>query len=362
VPTHPADAPPGLDRAGESPVPHLPDNWNALCAQDRQAIAQRRRLACQGTDNTTDDPTASLPRVGLALSGGVDGSAGGSTLYIHIYSESTRMAATALRQALQPEQGAPLLVASIENVVRNAELRQQRPPVPWPNPTLVLHDPASRDCARAIAAAVGASWLSETGSSRVRLRSLPASLQARPGVLELWLPPQESCAAPSRKRRADARSARCACADPGRRPWPPPGPGPRKPHTGHGYAIRVFPIVAKRRAGFKSGRDVQGPRRREKRHGTGFQAEPLQTHGTRLVHDEHQHLSANTLAPAVRRAAHRLEFTMPCIKLLECATTQQLLAIPGTPELDIGLTQSVQVERMFALLRGYRPHVTDMRL
>lgn len=121
---------------------------------------------------------------------------GSSTLYIHIYSENTRMAATALRQALQPEEGAPLLVAPIENVVRNAELRQQRPPVPWPNPTLVLHDPASRNCARAIAAAVGAPWQSEGGTTPVvRLRSLPASLQARPGVLELWLPPPETSTA-----------------------------------------------------------------------------------------------------------------------------------------------------------------------
>ncbi len=118
----------------------------------------------------------------------------GSTLYIHIYSETSRPAANALRQALQPEAGAPLLVAPIENVVRNAELRQQRPPVPWANPTLVLHDPASDDCARAIAAQVGAPWLSETGASRVRLRGLPASLQAQPGVLELWLPPVDNMA------------------------------------------------------------------------------------------------------------------------------------------------------------------------
>ena len=119
---------------------------------------------------------------------------GASTLYIHIYSETSRMAATALRQALQPEQGAPLLVAPIENVVRNAELRQQRPPVPWANPTLVMHDKASRDCARAIAAQVGAPWLRDSGSPRVRLRGLPESLQAQPGVLELWLPPVDNMA------------------------------------------------------------------------------------------------------------------------------------------------------------------------
>ncbi len=126
---------------------------------------------------------------------------GRSTLYIQIYSENSRMAATRLRQALQPEEGAPLLVAPIENVVRNAELRQQRPPVPWPNPTLVLHDPASGDCARAIAARIGTPWLTETGASRVRLRSLPASLQARPGVLELWLPPVDAAAADKKAQR-----------------------------------------------------------------------------------------------------------------------------------------------------------------
>ncbi len=124
-----------------------------------------------------------------------------STLYIHIYSENTRAAATALRQRLQPKNGAPLLVAPIENVVRNAELRQQRPPVPWPNPTLVLHDSVSRDCALAIAAAVGAPWLADGNSTRVRLRALPSSLQGQPGVLELWLPPVDSIS-------ADAKAAR----------------------------------------------------------------------------------------------------------------------------------------------------------
>ena len=74
--------------------------------------------------------------------------AGNTTLYMQIYDESSRLPATALRQALQPQDGSPLLVAPIENVVRSADLRQQRRPVPWPQPTLVLHDPASRDCAR----------------------------------------------------------------------------------------------------------------------------------------------------------------------------------------------------------------------
>jgi len=115
-----------------------------------------------------------------------------TTLYMHIYDEASRLPATALRQALQPEEGTPLVVAPIENVVRAADLRQQRRPVPWPQPTLVLHDPGSRDCARAIARYIGAPWLVPGTVERVRLRDLSRSLQPRAGVIELWLPPVQA--------------------------------------------------------------------------------------------------------------------------------------------------------------------------
>jgi len=76
-------------------------------------------------------------------------------------------------------------------VIRSADLRQQRRPVPWPRPTLVLHDPASRDCARAILGYIGAPWVVPGDVDQVWLRDLPRSLQARPGVIELWLPPSD---------------------------------------------------------------------------------------------------------------------------------------------------------------------------
>lgn len=117
---------------------------------------------------------------------------GRTTLYIQIYDESSRLPAALLRQALQPEQDSSLLlVAPIENVVRSADLRQQRRPVPWPKPTLVLHDPASRECARAIARYIGAPWVAAGDGERAWLRDLSRSLQARPGVIELWLPPAD---------------------------------------------------------------------------------------------------------------------------------------------------------------------------
>lgn len=116
---------------------------------------------------------------------------GRSTLYIQIYDEAYRPPATALRQALQAGTDAPVVVAPVENVIRSADLRQQRKPVPWPKPTLVLHDPASRDCARAISRYIGAPWVLPGDVDPVWLRDLPRSLPARPGVIELWLPPVE---------------------------------------------------------------------------------------------------------------------------------------------------------------------------
>ena len=120
------------------------------------------------------------------------GEAATSTLYMQIYDENTRLPATALRQARQADPDVPLLVAPIENVVRSADLRQQRRPVAWPTPTLVIHDAGGRACARAIASYIQAPWVSQADA--VRLRELPASLQARPGVIELWLPPLAAAA------------------------------------------------------------------------------------------------------------------------------------------------------------------------
>jgi hypothetical protein len=123
---------------------------------------------------------------------------GRSTLYVHIYDEGSRLPASLLRQALNPDNESQLTVAPIENVTRSADLRQQRRPVPWPKPTLVLHDPASRDCARAIARYIGTPWVPPGETDRVWIRDLPRSLQARPGVIELWLPPVETSTADAR--------------------------------------------------------------------------------------------------------------------------------------------------------------------
>ncbi len=199
----PEPAPPELAVAPGAPPPDpalVPPAASPGVAEPARPVAPAPGLAANATRpvaGSGDQALAQGPGMSLENCSRSDGA---STLYIHIYDENTRVAATALRQLLQRETAAPLAVAPIENVSRSADLRQERRPVPWPNPTLVLHDPASRDCARAIAGFVGAPWLTPPAVRLVRLRMLPASLPARPGVLELWLPPLQATGDPTQAR------------------------------------------------------------------------------------------------------------------------------------------------------------------
>lgn len=116
---------------------------------------------------------------------------GSTIVYMQVYDEYSRGPATALRDTLQAQGGDALQVAPIENVTLSAQVRQQRRPAPWPQPTFVLHDPDSRACAQAMAGLLGLPWMApgDGAANKVWIRDLPRSLNRRPGVIELWLPP-----------------------------------------------------------------------------------------------------------------------------------------------------------------------------
>ena len=162
--------------------------------------------------NATANAAAPVPPRDVALKACQrDNGNGRSTLYIQIYEEAARAPATALRQMLQTVRDPSLVVSPIDNVTRSADLRQQKRPVPWPRPTLLLHDPASRDCANAIARYIGVPWVpavtpgaasNAVRGNGVQIRELPASLRAQPGVIELWLPPTESLLSQEEPRTA----------------------------------------------------------------------------------------------------------------------------------------------------------------
>ncbi|WP_046113123.1 patatin-like phospholipase family protein [Aquincola tertiaricarbonis] len=115
-------------------------------------------------------------------------------VYTQVYDEASRSEATGLRWALQQAGGEVLQLAPIENVTRSASLRQQRRPVPWPQPTLVVHQRSDLDCARLLAEHVLQHWGPGNGGE-VWVRELPSSLRTSSGsqrVIELWLPPSSA--------------------------------------------------------------------------------------------------------------------------------------------------------------------------
>ena len=110
-------------------------------------------------------------------------------LYTQVYDEDSRQHARTLRRALQAAAGDGLQVAPVENVVRSAALRGTRRPVPWPQPTFVLHDRRERPCAEALLPLIARAWtVPGAPPVEVWIRQLPADQVRQERVLELWLP------------------------------------------------------------------------------------------------------------------------------------------------------------------------------
>ena len=112
-------------------------------------------------------------------------------LYVQIHDETAREVARRVRDALLAAAGERLTIGPAENMIRSAELRHQRKPVPWPQPTFIVDDAGLVPCARALKPVVSqalppgiaAPWVSE----------LPRSLKKdQRRVIELWLPPLDA--------------------------------------------------------------------------------------------------------------------------------------------------------------------------
>ncbi|MET0654137.1 MAG: patatin-like phospholipase family protein [Pseudoxanthomonas sp.] len=103
-------------------------------------------------------------------------------IYIHIYDEITRKEALALADKATSLLGLPR--PTVENVVHTAERSGRLAPYKWSTPALVYHDGVESQCLAAIQRLVGP-------PQNVVLRPLPASLKDNPGMVEVWLPPEE---------------------------------------------------------------------------------------------------------------------------------------------------------------------------
>ncbi|WP_428421308.1 hypothetical protein [Methylibium sp.] len=128
----------------------------------------------------------------LGAAAACDGSGRPLQLYIQVYDEASRQQARALRRDLQALAGDHVQVAPVEDVARTAALRGTRRPVPWPQPTLLLHDSHERTCAEVLSPLIQRSWsVPGVTPTQVWIRQLPADQTKQERVLELWLPPRE---------------------------------------------------------------------------------------------------------------------------------------------------------------------------
>ncbi len=114
-------------------------------------------------------------------------------LFVLVYDDDTRAVAAQWRQRLIDLPGnLGLQVVPVKDVVRDADLKEQRHPVPWPKPTFVLHDPSSRGCALVLGRQlrfITPDGQAAVGDSGFWVRDLPDTQpNRRPGVIELWLP------------------------------------------------------------------------------------------------------------------------------------------------------------------------------
>ena len=183
---HPGNSPVEQTRAADAVWRQL-KTWSA---EGPLTVAQTPQAQALPTPVTLPLPSAASVPAGTTLSACQRADGSSTILYLQIYDEDSRGPATELRQRLQTEAGALVQVAPIENVTRSAQVRQQRRAAPWPQPTFVLHDPHSRDCAVAMARRLSLPWVGPSDSAdKVWVRDLPKSLSRRPGAIELWLPP-----------------------------------------------------------------------------------------------------------------------------------------------------------------------------
>lgn len=140
-----------------------------------------QQAAAPGVDAQRESSAQPSPQVACRSSAQT-----GLSLYIHIYDESERAAATAIARTAVEQWG--VAVPGIENVTRAAQQRGRVPPTRWQKATWLYRGDDGKRCAQ-----TASDWLATVAEREVQRSSqtvpLPAALDASPGIVELWLPP-----------------------------------------------------------------------------------------------------------------------------------------------------------------------------
>lgn len=144
-------------------------------------------------------PTQAMPQIGDATTGTTLEARGPAQLaarcgkrprqlFAQIYEESSRSLVSDLAW---DSVGAIFRMQGIENVAITAAAQGRGAPAQHPVPTLIVHDLArDKDCAVALTQWIAGQLPASDTPLEFRVRALPRGYTGRPGVIELWWPPQ----------------------------------------------------------------------------------------------------------------------------------------------------------------------------
>jgi GH24 family phage-related lysozyme (muramidase) len=190
----PAAAAPPPEASGSAVAARAPDPLEQMAAGMFAANAGVAEPAANATAAAVTAPQSQVAReAGALLAKACQGDSGATRLFVLVYDDETQSLATRWRQSLiDLQMPTGLRIPPVRNVTRNAELHQQRRPVPWPKPTLVMHDVSSRECAVALKRLLTPRLTTPpqgADDDGVWIRDLPeAQPNRRPGVIEFWWP------------------------------------------------------------------------------------------------------------------------------------------------------------------------------
>jgi hypothetical protein len=126
---------------------------------------------------------------------------------------------------------------------------------------------------------------------------------------------------------------------------------------GHEKTERIVGIVSERAAWPEPETGIEASRRRKGFSRAGFQAQPRIRAPPGLVENVAHEGRGHPFAQMRRHRAHRLDFAMSKIQLLDRPATQQLGVLPCAPEGDLRLRRPSRIERMNAFRRRGGRHV-----
>ncbi|MFD0724267.1 patatin-like phospholipase family protein [Lysobacter brunescens] len=175
-----------------------PDRDVAM-TETRRLDPRRLKILRSVPASVATTPAATMPAAALSVALPADAwparlarSCPGSRkqLFVHIHEESARAPLAGLAW---DSIAATFRMQGIENVSITSAAQGREAPRPHPVPTLLVHDlRRNGDCAAALTEWIATQWPQRDASLEFRIRGLPRGYTGRPGVIELWWPPQDA--------------------------------------------------------------------------------------------------------------------------------------------------------------------------